>query len=231
MNQVFSKLRNAFNSCCEFGVTNRTDFLKNVNTAGWVLSCLAQVFAIAINDKIPKKEKKFLVPQEILDGIINVTLFWVCTSKATDYGKNLVVKGKILPQSFKSLLEAKKLNVHEISEKFINGLGLTSKETSKLIKDFTNTREGVGIVASLVGSIAAANIITPIVRNKLASLYQKRQIRKENISKDNQVGLNETYGKIDIDTMGQKFERKGNPISVNYNPQLLMNNNRSSLKI
>ena len=57
-------------------------FLKNIAVIGWILSSAAQTCAVIFNNDIPQKEKKFLVPQEILDGIINCTLFWFITSKA-----------------------------------------------------------------------------------------------------------------------------------------------------
>ena len=39
--------------------------LLHTGTLGWILSSLAQVMAVVLNDKIPKKQKTFLIPQEI----------------------------------------------------------------------------------------------------------------------------------------------------------------------
>ena len=80
----------------ECGLADRANFLKNIAVIGWVLSSFAQTCAIVFNDKIPTKEKRFLVPQEIFDGITNATLFWFITSKATDFGKTLILKKKII---------------------------------------------------------------------------------------------------------------------------------------
>ena len=42
----------------------------------WFSPLCLLVFAIAINDKISPKEKMFLIPQEIADGMVNVGLYY-----------------------------------------------------------------------------------------------------------------------------------------------------------
>ncbi len=59
-----------------------------LGTLGWVFSALAQIGMIARNKDIDKKEKKFLIPQEVADGVINCTLYYtVCAAikKAGDW--------------------------------------------------------------------------------------------------------------------------------------------------
>lgn len=59
-----------------------------LGTMGWVFSALAQIVMIARNKDIDKKEKKFLIPQEVADGVINCTLYYtVCAAikKAGDW--------------------------------------------------------------------------------------------------------------------------------------------------
>src|SRR5574344_1996050 len=59
------------------------------STLGWILSSMAQVFMFVTEKKIEKKEKKFLIPQEISDGIVNVGLFYtICAviKKTGDWG-------------------------------------------------------------------------------------------------------------------------------------------------
>lgn len=50
--------------------------LIHLGAAGWVLSALAQILMLARNKDIDKKEKRFLIPQEIADGAINVGLYY-----------------------------------------------------------------------------------------------------------------------------------------------------------
>ena len=50
--------------------------LIHLGAAGWVLSAAAQILMLARNKDIDKKEKRFLIPQEIADGVINVGLYY-----------------------------------------------------------------------------------------------------------------------------------------------------------
>ncbi len=50
--------------------------LIHLGAAGWVLSALAQILMLARNKDIDKKEKRFLIPQEIADGVVNVGLYY-----------------------------------------------------------------------------------------------------------------------------------------------------------
>ena len=97
--------RNIITKLAQQGLNDRANFLKNIAVIGWVLSSLAQTCAVVFNDKIPTKEKRFLVPQEIFDGITNATLFWFITSKSTDFGKSLILKKKIIPANLTNALK------------------------------------------------------------------------------------------------------------------------------
>lgn len=70
--------------------------LLHTATAGWIFSSLGQIFGIATNKKISKKEKQFLIPQEIADAVVNITSFYVFTDKFQNFTKRLVAKGKII---------------------------------------------------------------------------------------------------------------------------------------
>ena len=48
--------------------------LIHMGALGWVFSSLAQIGVVATDKNISKKDKKFLVPQEICDGVTNVGL-------------------------------------------------------------------------------------------------------------------------------------------------------------
>ena len=62
-----------------------------------------------------------------------------------------------------------------------------------LIKDANQSIEGMGILTGLAGAIVANNIITPIVRNKLAGICQQKETQKAN----EKIYLNPNYGNID----------------------------------
>ena len=56
---------------------NPGKMLIHTGVIGWVLSSAAQVAAIVINDKIPKEQKMFLVPQEMSDAAVNIASFYL----------------------------------------------------------------------------------------------------------------------------------------------------------
>src|SRR5574344_1224181 len=72
-------------------------------TIGWVLSASGQILGIAANKKTSKKEKRFLVPQEIADAAINILSFFILTYKFQNWTKSLVSKGKIITPKIKNV--------------------------------------------------------------------------------------------------------------------------------
>lgn len=70
-------------------------------TIAWITSAAGQIFGIATNKKISKKEKKFLIPQESLDAAINITSFFLVTRQIQNFSKKLVSKGHIITPKIK----------------------------------------------------------------------------------------------------------------------------------
>jgi hypothetical protein len=86
----------------------KTDVAKTLiwtAAAGWVLSSLAQIFVVATDKKISKKDKKFLIPQEILDGITNVGLFLTITQLIKNAGAKLIDKGVLFRDDIAAAVE------------------------------------------------------------------------------------------------------------------------------
>ncbi len=157
---------------------NPAQMLIYTGVLGWFLSSLAQVIAIAVNDKIPKEQKAFLIPQEIGDGAINVLSFLLVTSSIKALSSKLVSTGKLTTPAIKAFL--KKTGIHTK-----NGLGDVKFDISKLanfedIKDeYVPFKNGVDVVGMTLGSILSCNIITPILRNKIATKRQHALLQKE----------------------------------------------------
>ena len=172
-------LARMFTKFCEHGVSDRANFLKNTAVVGWALSSLAQTCSIFFNDKIPSKEKRFLIPQEVFDGLINATLFWFITSKAVNFGKLMVLKKYFLPKSIAPLMEKftpKGRDIEKLKAGFTNHIKAVGDKVQ--LKIANDAIEGMGVATGIVGAIISNNIITPILRNKLASMYQKKEIAK-----------------------------------------------------
>lgn len=60
-------------------VKNNGNFLFLSAAAGWVLASMAQTIGLITNKEIGKEEKKFLVPQEVLDGTFNIASYAAVT--------------------------------------------------------------------------------------------------------------------------------------------------------
>ncbi len=195
---IMSVAQNLLNKFCQQGVADRANFLKNIAVIGWVLSSLAQTCAIIFNDKIPSKEKRFLIPQEILDGIVNCTLFWFISSKATNLGKKLILNKKILPASIAPLMKNFKPvggKISQLKEAFM--AHVLKFGTRANVKEAEYAIEGMGVLTGIVGAILSNNVCTPLIRNKLAGIYQKRELQKIH-----DANLNPYFGQIDYSKYG-----------------------------
>ena len=83
---------------------NPGTMLVHTGLLGWILSSLAQITAIVANDKIPSEQKKFLIPQEAADGLVNIFSFYVITSSFKLLGSKLVSTGKLASKNIKAFL-------------------------------------------------------------------------------------------------------------------------------
>lgn len=162
-------------------------FLMVTAIVGWAASAAAQVGALVINEKIPDKEKKFLIPQEIMDAAINISLFALLTSKLGKIGSNFVKKGIIVPKNLANDL------------KNITGKARTATIESYLQKNpmeidkFNKTVKSVSTGFSLIGSIIGGNIATPYARNYIASIYQNTRLNKENPAIDKKHTVSQPF--------------------------------------
>lgn len=212
MNKFTSFCQKIFTKFCEQGVTDRASFIKNITVVGFILSSVAQTTALIFNEKIPTKEKKFLVPQEIADGIINATLFWVIASKAVNFGKSLILTKKVLPKSlvpFMKNYQPQGKDIAILKENFLKHL--SSQTNSENIKLADNTIEGMGVVTGIAGAILTNNILTPILRNKLASNFQQKEIEKM----ENNPPLNPYYSTFNFSNYN--FNKPISPVT-SYHP-------------
>ena len=164
--------------------------LVHTGVAGWTLSSLAQVCAIMFNDKIPKKQKLFLIPQEIADAGVNIASFYLITQTFTSTTLKLVNSGKFLPKSVRTFLVNKGV-ADKIGKKGFDVLksGLLGAEE---IKSFESFRNGADVIGTTLGSVISCNIVTPIIRNAIAANRQKVLIAKldkkdEEIKKGNDI--------------------------------------------
>lgn len=156
---------------------NPGKMLVHTGVIGWALSSLAQVFAIVINDKIPKEQKMFLIPQEIADACVNIVSFYVITQSVKSIANKAVSMGKWLPKSVRQFLTDNK--IQNIGKKGFDVLR-DGNLTEDLVSKYTKFNNGVDVVATTLGSVLSCNIVTPVIRNEIAARRQKKSLDKLN---------------------------------------------------
>ena len=152
--------------------------LIHTGTIGWVMSSMAQILGIVINDKVSKEQKMFLIPQEFMDACVNILSFYLVTRSFTGIANKLTTTGKWIPSDVKNHLIKNgfkdligKFNFDILKDVSLKGAPLRSFELHK---------NGLGLIATTIGSIISCNIITPIFRNLYASHRQRTNIARMN---------------------------------------------------
>ncbi len=152
---------------------NPGTMLVHTGALGWLLSSLAQIFAVAVNDKISPEQKSFLIPQEFADAAINILSFYIVTSSFKNFASKLVSTGKLSTKSIRNALQKQ-----NVSNSVIGKLDFNIGKLKNTPKDYKPFKNGVEVIASTIGSIASCNIITPLLRNEYAAVRQKEIVSK-----------------------------------------------------
>jgi len=159
---------------------NPSKMLIWTGVIGWTTSSLAQIGAILFNPKLKNEQKSFLIPQETWDAMANIGMFFLITKGGQLFAQKLFETGKIAPKSVRNFLERNKDLYKDRIGKLDFRLDDVLKNP-KLMKDY-KTYKSIGTTFTTVGcSILASNIITPIVRNNMASKMQNNYIQAKNI--------------------------------------------------
>lgn len=210
---LFEKLKNnIFKAYSE----DAGKMLLVTGTLAWITSSIAQLVGIARRKDIDKKQKVFLIPQEIADATINILSYFFVTLFIQNSAKRLVSKGKVLTSAIKQkcselgisiqkkigdedlnigekiLDEVKKLeNTIEINKRHNQGSDVYIKELESrrdklnalYDKEYSPFESGMKVVGNVIGAVISSNIITPILRNPIASLKQKNAIIQDEKNK------------------------------------------------
>ena len=173
-----SLFRNFKDSIAKHYGDNIGKMLIHTGVIGWILSAAAQVVAIVINDKIPKEQKMFLVPQEMSDAAVNIISFYLITQTFASVAGRLVKSGKWLPGAVRNFLEKSDLR-DKLGKKGFD-VTLDGKLPKDLQDKYDKFHNGMDVVATTLGSILSCNIVTPLIRNEIAANRQKKGIARLN---------------------------------------------------
>lgn len=156
---------------------NTASVLVVTGTVGWGLSSLAQIGAVLFNPKLSKEQKSFLIPQEFMDAIVNISAFFLITQAAKKGVSKLASTGKFAPESVRNYLNKNKHLYGDKVGKLDFDLDTVLKQNADFPKEAYYTYKNYATTLGTVGaSIFASNIVTPILRNTVASDVQKKYI-------------------------------------------------------
>lgn len=145
---------------------------------GWSISGLAQVAAILFNPKISDEKKSFLVPQEVMDVVMNVGTFLLITQSARMLASKLCKTGKIASSKVKNFLNSKPELKSKIGKADFDIRTVLPKNTD-LVKNYDSYESFTKTFATVGAGVLSSNIITPIVRNTTAADMQKNYINNK----------------------------------------------------
>lgn len=150
---------------------------------GWTTSALAQIGAIIINPKISDEKKSFLIPQEFADACVNIGAFFLITLLTKKTVAKLFSTGKFASKSVREYLNKNAdLYKDKIGKIDFNLDKVMKNDKSAPLKSY-NACKNIGTTFATVGAgILSSNIVTPIIRNSMASNVQKQyiEVKKEN---------------------------------------------------
>lgn len=92
-------LSNHLTNAAMYAYNNPAQFLRYTAAGTYTLSTLMQAGGIAKNKSIPEKEKSFLIPQELLNGALQLTTFLTLATSLENWGRKLAQQGKILAKA------------------------------------------------------------------------------------------------------------------------------------
>lgn len=160
-----------------FDKNNNANFLFITAAIGWILASAAQTFGIIQNKEIPDEEKKFLVPQEIMDGTANIGMYALVTTRLMKGAEKLAKPSKGNKEPFIRLKDAK------------GNVLSYAKNRGEYAKMGRNLRTG----AAILGGVVSTCILTPIVRNAFGAYVKKRVHIKNETMPEGQKKNPENY--------------------------------------
>ena len=163
---------------------------------GMGLSTLAQTCAIIFNKKYTDKQKAFMIPQELTEGIINIGSMLLITKPTQRFVRKLVKTGKIATKKTLEYMEENGLSDKRGAKNFDIRICIQEKlakinksEEFKVIPDevkdsilarhidvldsYNVYADSISAITTTAGSALSIAILAPLIRNSVAAKYQK----------------------------------------------------------
>lgn len=175
---------------------NASKMLIATGVIGWALSSIAQIGGILFNSNISKEQKSFLIPQEFADALVNIGSFFAITQVTRMTVSKLFSTGKFASSKVRAFLNK---NQHLYKDK----IGKIEFDIDKIIesqplfpkKEYYATKNYYTTLATVVAGIVSSNIVTPIIRNKMANKMHKNyvEVKKNDLEQQKKPTFKSTY--------------------------------------
>lgn len=169
---------------------NAGKMILHAGVITWTTASLAHVAAIVYNDKIPQDQKKFLIPQEIADGVLNIAAFYIVTKSMKDLAGKFVTTGKWSNKAIREFVDkyGKNIKMGDFNENLPNKF----KDQDEFVKGefhkaYDPFRNGIDMLSTSLGSVISCNAITPFIRNSYGAKQQKLSIEKDKMQKNSLI--------------------------------------------
>ena len=164
-----------FNWICKTFKDDTSKMLIFTGALGWILSSAAQVAGIYANKEIPDEKKSFLVPQELIDGAINALTFIGITTIAKRGIEKMASTGKTTTLSVRNFLKQHPDLEAKVGKWELN-LDREIPKNISAYKSYCSHKNFITTMGTLGASVLSCNIVTPLIRNAMASRVQKNYI-------------------------------------------------------
>ena len=145
-------LSNIITKSAQWAMDKPAAFLRYTTAVIYLISTAAQSYGIVTNKDVPKKEKNFLLLQELVNGALELGTFLTIATGFENWGRNLVDKGVIIGE--------------------------------KVAKANPTFRKGVTMAFSIFGTVLAFNLVTPLLRNPIIHMIQKKFGKGKEMTED-----------------------------------------------
>jgi len=163
---------------------------------GMGVSTIAQTCAIIFNKKYTDKQKAFMIPQELTEGIINICSMLLITKPAQRFVRKLVKTGKIATKQTLQYMKENDLADKRGAKNFDIGLfikekmaklegseefsSLAQEEKNKILTghldvldNYSVYADSISAITTTAGSALSLAVLAPLIRNSVAAKYQK----------------------------------------------------------
>ena len=169
-------IKQQFDKLASASVVNMGNIIVFTSVAGWLASSAAQIIGIANNKNYTNSEKKFMISQEAADACVNIGAYFLITKSLTALSSKLVSTAKLAPKEVISFM--RRTNNIDQRGDWRFDVSKAKGFTGEVENCYNNFKCFTDSAAAITGGIISSNIVTPILRNKIASHRHNKYVEE-----------------------------------------------------